>query len=613
MMPENNMTEQGQVKYREVTRKSGITKTDEFRKKKLCTHSLDIGVVCDHGCLYCSTPTIASARTHPAFPEDGTTAQEAHNAGIAYVDLGTPENVKQDAKGLTILDTVMICTKVDPYSPAVQELNLFRDSLKNLLEANSVCKVRVLSKNAGIVDVLEDFTDYKDRIAFSLSITAPPDLQEFVDIVEPRTSSIRDRLDAIKRAKEMGFNVYGMICPCCPGILSLPDQLEAVLNELIPLSPEAVWLEPVNSRGQGFTNMVETLRDAGKTKWAEYIEGIKDSKRHEVYTSSLINAIHDVHAKLAPKIPFHILTYNPQNLLKGMVKDDTDVVWLNKEFRHMEIMNVYVDELVKDDDQPRKFFDNDALASLKESIIQYGLMQPIVFRVDEKKKQVIVAGERRVRAIKSIIREAKKNPDDPASQELLKRFEQIKGVFVSDNHKEIALIENVQRENLNPVELAEGLAKLKEEGGYDQNGLGTLIGKSAPTVSEILSINKIPDEIRDEARKSKNVSQWVLVEVAKAKGPKAKAKKWDQLKDSGLSQSAFRKKKKKSVEKDKSTGQSFNFGSSIRAVKTASTQIQKLKGVDMGGIDADKQQKLRSQLETLRDELEQVLAGLKTE
>jgi hypothetical protein len=114
-------------------------------------------------------------------------------------------------------------------------------------------------------------------------------------------------------------------------------------------------------------------------------------------------------------------------------------------------------------------------------------------------------------------------------------------------------------------------------------------------------------EIRDEARNCKDISQWVLGEVAKAKGPKARAKKWEQLKNSGLTQAAYKKKKKEASENGE--GQKFNFGSSMRAVKTASTQLQKLKDVDMEGVDADKQQELRTQLEALRDELEQVLSG----
>ncbi len=265
-------------KYKLVTRKSAITRTPEFEKKKLCTHSLDIGLICDHGCLYCSTPTIPSAFFNSAFKENGTTAQKAHNAHIAYVDLETPERVKADAKKLTSRDMVMLCTKVDPYSPAVQELNLFRDCLKNLLEINSECKVRVLSKNATIVDVLADFTDYADRIYFSLSITAPPELREFIDIVEPNASTIQERIDGIKRAKELGFNVFGMISPCIPGILTSESQLQAVLDEIIPLEPEAIWLEPVNRRGQGFKNMIAALNAAGKHAWAKSVDDIRTQK-----------------------------------------------------------------------------------------------------------------------------------------------------------------------------------------------------------------------------------------------------------------------------------------------------------------------------------------------
>lgn len=277
-------------------------------------------------------------------------------------------------------------------------------------------------------------------------------------------------------------------------------------------------------------------------------------------------------------------------------------------YEDMKIYDIPVDDILEDKEQPRKYFDEEAKVALKASIIQYGLMQPIVFRQREKGgKLMVVAGERRVRAIKSILRKAKASPDDPVQQELVQRFSTIPGMFVAGNHQEIALIENVQRENLNPVELAEGLAKLEKPGHSGLQYLGRLIGKSPSTVSEILSINKLPVEIRDEARNRKDISQWVLVAVAKAKKPQAQAKKWEKLKDSGLTQAAYRKKKKDAAESGK--GQKFNFGSSMRAVKTASTQLQKLKGPEIESIPTEERQKLREQLEALRAELEQVLSG----
>lgn len=278
------------------------------------------------------------------------------------------------------------------------------------------------------------------------------------------------------------------------------------------------------------------------------------------------------------------------------------------QYEDRKIYDIPVDDILEDKEQPRKYFDEEAKVSLKESIIQYGLMQPIVFRQREKDgKLMVVAGGRRVRAIKSILRKAKASPDDPVQQELVLRFSTIPGVFVAENHKEIALIENVQRENLNPVELAEGLAKLQKPGLTGLQYLGRLIGKSPSTVSEILSINKLSDEIRDEARNRKDISQWVLVAVAKAKKPEAQAKRWDKLKDSGMTQAAYKRKKKEKLAQ--AQDQNFNFGSSMRAVKTASTQLQKLKGSMIESIPTDERQKLRTELEALRDELEQVLSG----
>lgn len=277
-------------------------------------------------------------------------------------------------------------------------------------------------------------------------------------------------------------------------------------------------------------------------------------------------------------------------------------------YEDRKIYDIPVDELLEDKEQPRKYFKKEALEALKESIKSYGLMQPIVFRQGETDgKLMIVAGERRFRAIKSILSDAKDNPGDPKSQEILGRFEKIQGVFVASKHKEISLIENVQRENLNPVELAEGLEMLQKPGHTGLEFLSTLIGKSVSSVSEILSINKLTKEIRNEARKRNDISQWVLVEVAKSRKPEVQARKWEKLKDSGLTQAAYRKKKKDAAEK--SEGQKFNFGSSMRAVKTASTQLQKLKGPEIESISTKERQELREQLEALRAELETVLSG----
>ncbi|SKA71195.1 hypothetical protein SAMN02745704_00093 [Paucidesulfovibrio gracilis DSM 16080] len=311
-----------------ATRKKAIYRTVKFDKKELCSHSLDIGLICDHGCLYCSTPTIASARTNPVFKENGTTAQKAHNAQLACIDLGTPERVAADAKQLTASDVVMMCTKVDPFSPAVQQTNLFRDCLYELLTNNPHCQVRVLSKNAGIVDVLKDFTEYADRIHFSLSLTAPTSQQDFIDIVEPNTSSITERIDALKEAHGLGFRMYGMVCPCIPGILTEYHQVESVFKEVLQFNPETIWVEPVNSRGQGFNNMVAALDEAGKHEWASSIKAIKNKDSHDEYVAGLINTVALVSKNLALDVPIRFLSYNRKDAISAKLIDDSHVIWL---------------------------------------------------------------------------------------------------------------------------------------------------------------------------------------------------------------------------------------------------------------------------------------------
>ncbi len=314
--------------YLEVERKKAVYSTPKFKEKKLCNYSLDIGLICDHGCLYCSTPTIASARTNPVFKENGTTAQKAHNAQIACVDFKTPTRVAADVKNLTEHDTVMMCTKVDPYSPAVQGTNLFRDCLHEVLTNNPHCQVRVLTKNAGIASVLKKFTEYRDRILVSLSITAPPTLQNLINIIEPNTSSISERYDALKEIHNLGFRMYGMVCPCIPGIMTSNYQIEDTFKKILKLNPEEIFVEPVNSRGQGFNNMIDALNSSWMHTFASSIQSIKNKEAHDDYVAELINTVATVREKLAMSTPIRFLSYNQKENIHAKLLDDSFVIWL---------------------------------------------------------------------------------------------------------------------------------------------------------------------------------------------------------------------------------------------------------------------------------------------
>lgn len=131
--------------------------------------------------------------------------------------------------------------------------------------------------------------------------------------------------------------------------------------------------------------------------------------------------------------------------------------------------------------QPRQFFDETELSELAESIRINGVVQPIVVRKSGTNKYEIIAGERRWRA----------------SQ--LAGLEKIPAVVmdVNDNKAlEIALIENIQRKDLRPLEMAESYQRLIDEHKYTQEQLGEVLGKSRPQIANTLRLLTLPENIK---------------------------------------------------------------------------------------------------------------------
>ena len=149
------------------------------------------------------------------------------------------------------------------------------------------------------------------------------------------------------------------------------------------------------------------------------------------------------------------------------------------------INNIAIDQIVPNPFQPRQDFDPEALAELAASIAAKGLVQPITVRpVDDHYE--LIAGERRWRAVKSL-----GWTEVPAY--LL--------VVNSDvDMMELALIENLQRENLNPIEEAEAYSLLIEKYDITQEKLGESLGKNRSTVTNTLRLLKLPDEIKRSLR-----------------------------------------------------------------------------------------------------------------
>jgi ParB family chromosome partitioning protein len=158
-------------------------------------------------------------------------------------------------------------------------------------------------------------------------------------------------------------------------------------------------------------------------------------------------------------------------------------------------------ELQPDPVQPRKYIDPVALAELTASIAQMGIIEPVVCRQDPVTGLVyVIAGERRCAAARKAGLAA------------------VPAVFIDGaNYAEIALVENLLRQDLNPVEEAEALQRLMDDHACQQEQLAAIIGKSQPTISESLSLNRLPKEIRDECRQDPKVPKRVLIEIARKK------------------------------------------------------------------------------------------------
>ncbi|MFZ5945028.1 MAG: ParB/RepB/Spo0J family partition protein [Bacillota bacterium] len=145
------------------------------------------------------------------------------------------------------------------------------------------------------------------------------------------------------------------------------------------------------------------------------------------------------------------------------------------------ISEIYIEEIVPNTFQPRKHFDPDKLAELAVSIKEHGVLQPVIVRPREEGYELVV-GERRLRACKQLG---------------LEKIPAVIRTLTDQNMTEIALIENIQRHNLNPVEEARAYKRLIEEFGLTQDELAKRVGKSRPFIANFLRILHLPESILD--------------------------------------------------------------------------------------------------------------------
>jgi ParB family chromosome partitioning protein len=242
------------------------------------------------------------------------------------------------------------------------------------------------------------------------------------------------------------------------------------------------------------------------------------------------------------------------------------------------LRNIGVDVIKDNPHQTRQYFDPDKMDELTRSVKESGIIQPILVRF-EGQDIYLVAGERRLRAAKAA------------------GLKKIPAVLTEADPAHITLIENIQRENLKPVEEAEGMLRLMDERGYTQDQLAGIIGKSKSTISETLSLNKLPEYIKNQVRRAEHYPKRLLIEIVKQKKEDKMIALFNQIKAENLTSEDVKELAKKKKKKQ--------YSPRRPPVAEVSEKIaglqQHLKKINLNRIEDSEKAHLLSNLKMLED------------
>ncbi|EDM24428.1 ParB/RepB/Spo0J family partition protein [Caminibacter mediatlanticus] len=170
----------------------------------------------------------------------------------------------------------------------------------------------------------------------------------------------------------------------------------------------------------------------------------------------------------------------------GAILEDAEAGYL-KDLPNRGVSEIDVLKIKSNPFQPRREFNEESINELAESIKKHGLIQPIIVIKDKKDDNyILVAGERRLKATKKLGKD------------------KIKAIIVDytvDDLREYALIENIQREDLSPIEIALSLYELIKKHGYTHDELAKNLGKSRAYITNMLRILNLPEEVIEKIRK----------------------------------------------------------------------------------------------------------------
>lgn len=176
-----------------------------------------------------------------------------------------------------------------------------------------------------------------------------------------------------------------------------------------------------------------------------------------------------------------------ESLIPTELIDDEFDPTAKEDRKESQLKELPIEKIVRDEEQPRKEFNKEAMEALAASIKEHGILQPLVVTKEEGQYK-IVAGERRWRA---------------AKMAGLDKIPAIVRTMDSQHRLELSIIENAQREDLNAIELATAYAKLKAQFNLTAKEIAARVGKSEATVTNTLRLLNLPDEVKKVMVKEK--------------------------------------------------------------------------------------------------------------
>ena len=236
-------------------------------------------------------------------------------------------------------------------------------------------------------------------------------------------------------------------------------------------------------------------------------------------------------------------------------------------------------EISPDSNQPRRYFDEQQLEELKDSIRVHGIITPILYRVDGDKK-VIVSGERRYKAASEI------------------GLEELPAQLVSGDYRVIALTENLQRNSLLPMEEARAIQDIINASGLAQQDVAVQLGKAESTISEILKLNSLPSGIQEAAITSPLWSRNKLLKLSKLKDDKQQAEFKKMLEAIEKKEAAKNSRDSSSGEAGQSpTAQPPNMSQMDRRLNVFKGHVQKLRDRIKKDVEKIKDARFRESIE----------------